>query len=167
MIFSSLQLNTPLGPMIAIGDHQALYLLEFVDRAKLERKVEQLRKRAKATIIPGSTPILQSIASELTDYFSGDLRQFETPVSFLGSDFQHGAWKALQQIPFGNTCSYAQMACSIGRKSAYRAVANANGANLLSIIVPCHRVINKDGKLGGYGGGLSRKEWLLMFESNC
>lgn len=97
-------------------------------------------------------------------YFSGKLRQFNTPTHLIGSPFQKKAWLALIDIPYGETRSYLQQAKVIGNPSAYRAVANANGANQLAIVVPCHRIINANGELGGYGGGVNRKQWLLEHE---
>ncbi|KTD61393.1 bifunctional transcriptional activator/DNA repair enzyme AdaA [Legionella spiritensis] len=157
-------LDTPLGPMIAVADDTALYLLEFVDRRGLEREVERLRVRTKSAIIPGSTTVITAIARELHDYFDGRLHTFNTPFCLLGSPFQKTVWEALRRIPFGTTCSYAELAENIGKPSAFRAVANANGANQLAIIIPCHRVINQSGALGGYGGGLVRKRWLIEHE---
>lgn len=157
-------IDTPLGPMIAVGDNQHLYLLEFVDRRGLELEVERLRIKIKAKIIPGTNKSLESIKKELEKYFNGKLINFKTPIFTIGSEFQKKVWQELQKIPPGETVSYAKLAKKIGNPKACRAVANANGANQLSIIIPCHRVINSDGKLGGYGGGLSRKEWLLNHE---
>jgi AraC family transcriptional regulator of adaptative response/methylated-DNA-[protein]-cysteine methyltransferase len=159
-------LDTKLGPMMAIADEDALYLLEFVDRRGLEREIERLRKRTKAAIIPGQTQPISSIESELNMYFDGKLKEFKTPVLCLGSLFQKRVWKELQKIPYGKTCSYADIATAIDKPSTVRAVANANGANQLAIIIPCHRVINTNGKLGGYGGGLSRKTWLINHEKD-
>jgi AraC family transcriptional regulator, regulatory protein of adaptative response / methylated-DNA-[protein]-cysteine methyltransferase len=157
-------LDTPLGPMIAIADEQALYLLEFVDRRGLEREVERLRQKIKSTIIPGSTQPISSIESELIQYFNGKLREFKTPLFFLGSPFQKCVWEELIKIPYGQTRSYLDLASAIGKPSAFRAVAQANGANQFAIIIPCHRVINTNGELGGYGGGLMRKKWLINHE---
>lgn len=157
-------LDTPLGPMIAIADEKALYLLEFVDRRGLEREIERLRKRTKSAIIPGSTPPIESIKEELQRYFEKELIEFKTPLCFLGSAFQKQVWDTLRQIPSGETRSYADIAEAIGRPLACRAVANANGANQLAIIIPCHRVITSDGKIGGYGGGIVRKQWLINHE---
>jgi AraC family transcriptional regulator of adaptative response/methylated-DNA-[protein]-cysteine methyltransferase len=159
-------IDTRLGPMIAIGDETALYLLEFVDRRGLEREVERLRKRTKSAIIPGVTEPIRSIESELTQYFDGKLTVFKTPVSLLGSPFQKSVWEQLMKIPPGETRSYSDIAVSLGKPSAYRAVAQANGANQLAIMIPCHRVINSNGDLGGYGGGLTRKNWLLHHEKH-
>ncbi|WP_028608732.1 bifunctional transcriptional activator/DNA repair enzyme AdaA [Paenibacillus harenae] len=157
-------LDTQLGPMIAIADEEALYLLEFVDRRGLEREVERLRLRTKSAIIPGHTAPIISIQSELEDYFNGKRFEFKTPLYLLGSSFQKEVWEQLKKIPPGQTSTYADVAAAIGRPSAYRAAAQANGANQLAIVIPCHRVINSNGEFGGYGGGLSRKRWLLQHE---
>jgi AraC family transcriptional regulator, regulatory protein of adaptative response / methylated-DNA-[protein]-cysteine methyltransferase len=157
-------LDTPLGPMVAIADDQMLYLLEFVDRRGLEREVERLRKRTKSAIIPGHTQPISSIERELRLYFAGELKEFKTPLYYLGSPFQKRVWEELKKIPLGETRSYAHIANAMGKPTAYRAVAQANGANQLCLIIPCHRVINTNGELGGYGGGLKRKEWLINHE---
>ncbi|ANY66697.1 cysteine methyltransferase [Paenibacillus sp. BIHB 4019] len=157
-------IDTRLGPMMAIGDEQHLYLLEFVDRRGLEREVERLRKRTKSAIIPGTTAAIQSIERELALYFDGKLTEFKTPLFLLGSPFQQSVWAQLVKIPPGETRSYSDIAAALGKPTAFRAVAQANGANQLAILIPCHRVINSNGELGGYGGGLSRKNWLLQHE---
>jgi AraC family transcriptional regulator of adaptative response/methylated-DNA-[protein]-cysteine methyltransferase len=158
-------IDTRLGPMIAIADETALYLLEFVDRRGLEREVERLRLRTKTAIIPGSTEPIRSIENELGRYFDGELTEFKTPLFLLGSPFQKEVWEQLTKIPPGRTSSYADIAAALGKPTAYRAVAQANGANQLAIVIPCHRVINSSGDLGGYGGGITRKQWLLNHES--
>lgn len=157
-------LDTLLGPMLAIADEQALYLLEFVDRRGLEREVERLRKKTKSAIIPGCTKPISVIKNELDQYFEGKLKEFKTPLFLLGSPFQKQVWEELKKIPPGETRSYSDIALAVGRPSAFRAVAQANGANQLALIIPCHRVINVNGELGGYGGGLIRKNWLLNHE---
>lgn len=157
-------LDTRLGPMLVVADETALYLLEFVDRRGLEREIERLRIRTRSAVVPGTTPPIQSIEKELARFFKDGTTAFNTPIKWLGSDFQTRVWKALVSIPPGETRSYADIAKAIGKPSAFRAVARANGANQLAIIVPCHRVINSDGGLGGYAGGLARKEWLIAHE---
>lgn len=157
-------LDTRLGPMIAIANEEALYLLEFVDRRGLEKEIERLRDRTKSAIIPGHTQPMASIEKELNQYFDGKLREFKTPLFLLGSPFQKRVWEELRKIPYGRTVSYSDLATSIGRPTAYRAVAQANGANQFAIIIPCHRVINTNGELGGYGGGITRKKWLITHE---
>lgn len=157
-------LDTRLGPLLAIADDDALHLLEFVDRRGLEREVERLRLRLKLAVIPGRTPVTGSIERELAHYFAGTLIRFQTPLARLGSPFQRAVWVELEKIPPGETRSYSDIAAAMGQPSALRAVAQANGANQLAIVIPCHRVINADGELGGYGGGLCRKQWLLAHE---
>ncbi len=157
-------IDTVLGPMIAIADDTSLYLLEFTMRRGLELEIERMRKKMNAAIIPGSNSILQQIAEELSAYFDGTLQSFQTPVAYIGSDFQETVWDHLRAIPYGETCSYADLARSIEKPSAFRAVARANGSNQLALIIPCHRVIGSDGSLTGYAGGLARKEWLITHE---
>lgn len=157
-------LDTPLGPMIAIANDEALYLLEFVDRRGLEREIERLRIKTKSAIIPGSSEAIDSIQKELQLYFEGKLKKFQTPLFLIGSPFQKHVWEELLKIPPGETRSYTEIAVMIGKPTAFRAAARANGANQFAIIIPCHRVINSNGELGGYGGGLPRKKWLINHE---
>ncbi len=157
-------LDTPLGPMVAIADEQALYLLEFVDRRGLEREIERLRQRQKAGIAPGRTAPIEQIERELAAYFAGRSMTFETPLARAGSPFQNAVWDALLTIPPGETWSYAELARAVGNPKAVRAAGTANGCNQLAIVIPCHRVINANGQLGGYAGGLPRKQWLLEHE---
>jgi len=157
-------LDTPLGPMLAVADDDALYLLEFVDRRGLERELERLRSKTKSAIIPGRTQPICQIEPELQAYFERKLKVFETPTVSLGSPFQKRVWEALKKIPFGATRTYTEIAVAVGRPSAVRAVAQANGANQLALLVPCHRVIGADGAPCGYGGGVTRKGWLLEHE---
>jgi AraC family transcriptional regulator of adaptative response/methylated-DNA-[protein]-cysteine methyltransferase len=158
-------LETKLGAMLVIADDQALYLLEFVDRRGLEREIERLRERLHIAIVPGRTSVIDMIEDELQAYFDGALREFKTPLVYLGSDFQQSVWNALCDIPYGETRSYKEQAISLKNEKGVRAVARANGQNQLAIIVPCHRVIGSDGQLTGYAGGLARKKWLLEHET--
>ncbi|MBA4749602.1 MAG: bifunctional transcriptional activator/DNA repair protein Ada [Alphaproteobacteria bacterium] len=164
LLLKAAWIDTPLGPMMAISDEDALYLLEFVDRRGLEREIERLRQKTKAAITPGKAPPLTSIEKELAAYFAGTLHEFKTPIYLMGSPFQKRVWAALQEIPWGQTRSYKEMALAIDHPLAVRAAASANGANQLALIIPCHRVINSGGELGGYGGGVVRKQWLLDHE---
>ena len=158
--------HTPLGEMVAIADEQLLYFLGFADYTDLDNALRRLKRHTKSTLAHGRTTPLQSIQKELKDYFAGCLSEFKTPLCLLGTPFQKQVWEALQKIPYGQTYAYAELAAAIGRPSAFRAVAQANGANPLSIVIPCHRVINTGGKLGGYSSGLDRKKWLLHLERN-
>jgi len=163
-MLKSFDLDTPLGPMLAISDEHELYLLEFVERRGLEREIENLRFKTKSVIIQARTEPINSIEKELKEYFEGGLKQFKTPIHLLGTPFQKLVWQELMRIPYGTTSSYATLANSIGKPPAFRAVANANGKNQLAIIIPCHRIINSNGDLGGYSGGIARKQWLIDHE---
>ena len=163
-ILKSSWLDTPLGPMLVISDEEALYLLEFVERRGLEKEIEKLRIKTKSAIIPGRTIPIDQIEQELARYFAGELKEFKTAIKMLGSDFQKKVWWELMNIPYGETRSYLEQAKLIGKPTAFRAVTNSNGANQLAIIIPCHRIINSNGDLGGYGGGVSRKEFLINLE---
>lgn len=156
---------TPLGPMIAGATDEALCFFEFSDRRRLERQLDRLRRRLDCVLVPGDTALLGDVAAEVDAYFAGDLRQFSIPLAAPGTDFQRTVWDELREIPYGETRSYADVARSIGRPTAVRAVARANGDNRLAIFIPCHRVVGSDGRLTGYGGGLWRKQHLLELES--
>jgi AraC family transcriptional regulator of adaptative response/methylated-DNA-[protein]-cysteine methyltransferase len=166
-ILNSAWLDTPLGSMLTISDKNSLYLLEFAEKHRLAKEIEHLRIKTKSTIIPGRTAITDSIEEELCSYFLGNLKAFKTPIHMLGSPFQKMVWQELMLIPYGETRSYLAQAETIKKPTAFRAVANANGANPLAIIIPCHRIINSNGKLGGYGGGIARKEWLINTEKQA
>ena len=160
MLLKKKWLTTPLDPMLAIGHDDALYLLEFESGKRLDSKL----KSFIATLEEGSCASIDSIEKELNAYFAGSLSQFKTPIKMCGTPFQMKVWQALLEIPHGETRSYKELAMMVGQPTAFRAVANANGRNPLAIIVPCHRVINADGRLGGYGGGIERKQALLNRE---
>jgi methylated-DNA-[protein]-cysteine S-methyltransferase len=115
----------------------------------------------------GHGGVLARAAAQLTEYFAGERRDFDLPLAPSGTEFQRAVWRALAEIPFGATCSYGDLARSLGRPSASRAVGAANGRNPISIILPCHRVIGASGELTGYGGGLPMKRWLLDHERGC
>lgn len=156
---------TPLGPMVAGATDDALCFFEFSDRRRLEKQLERLRARMQCVLVPGENEILTRVASEVASYFAGEQREFSIPLMAPGTEFQQSVWKALRDIPFGETRSYADVARAIGRPSAVRAVARANGDNRMAIFIPCHRVVGSDGTLTGYGGGLWRKQYLLDLES--
>ncbi len=158
-------IDTPLGTVTTLADEDHLYLLEYADRQGIERQVAHLCSRLKARVVPGRPLPIVKIESELEAYFNGTLRTFKTPLSDTGTPFQKKVWNTLVSIPLGETRSYLDVASAIDRPSAVRATASANGANPFAIIVPCHRVIRAGGGLGGYGGGLQRKRWLLDHEA--
>jgi AraC family transcriptional regulator, regulatory protein of adaptative response / methylated-DNA-[protein]-cysteine methyltransferase len=158
------RMPTPLGPMIAVATHDAVCLLEFADRRMLELQFRRVRKYFDAFFIPAMNPILETLAHQLEEYFAGELRRFTVPLDIPGTDFQRSVWTKLQQIPYGTTTSYRDIAVTLNVPSAVRAVARANGDNRIAIIIPCHRVIGSNGDLTGYGGGLWRKRRLLEIE---
>lgn len=157
--------ETPLGPMVAVANDDGLCLLEFCDRRALEREVKWVHRHWKAAILPGRNDHIESVWRELEEYFDGSRTTFQTPVVLLGSDFTVRVWRALLEIPAGETRSYAQIAEAAGSPGAVRAVGRANGSNRIAIVVPCHRVIRSDGSLCGYGGGVWRKHRLLDHEA--
>jgi len=158
------RIETPLGTMLALADDAGLRLLEFVDRRGLERELVMLRRRLKCAIVPGNHATLDIVARELAEYFAGKRLKFEVPIAPVGSDFQLRVWAELGRIPSGRTRSYTEMAERIGLANGRRAVARANGSNMLAVVIPCHRVIRADGDLCGYAGGVWRKQRLLDHE---
>ncbi len=157
-------INTPLGDMVAVSSVTHLYLLEFVDRKALPMELKKLRDATKQSIGIGHPEPTEQAEQELKAFFSGQSANFSTPLAFHGSEFSRMVWEELRQIPVGQTRSYTEIAQRIGRASAARAVARANGANQIALMVPCHRVIGADGSLTGYGGGLWRKQRLIEVE---
>lgn len=157
-------IETPIGLMVAGAVDEGLCLLEYCDRSSLERTYNTLRQQFGSAILPVSHPHLTTLKTELDDYFGGKRSAFSVPLALQGTPFQRMVWEELQRIPYGETIAYDELAHRIGQPTATRAVARANGTNRISIVVPCHRVIGKDGSLTGYGGGLWRKRLLLDLE---
>jgi AraC family transcriptional regulator, regulatory protein of adaptative response / methylated-DNA-[protein]-cysteine methyltransferase len=157
-------LETPLGPMVAAANDRGVCLLEFADRRGLEASYRDMRKRFDTAVLPGENGILKQLRRELAKYFDGGLRSFTVPVFLRGTDFQEKVWRELSKIPHGQTASYEEIAGRVGNLDAVRAVAGANGTNRICILIPCHRVIAKNGTLSGYGGGVWRKRLLLELE---
>lgn len=164
-------LETPLGPMLGAATAQGVCLLEFTDRRALSSELRDLSHRFGARFVPAEESAdlpavahLRQLSSELSGYFAGKIRGFGVALDTPGTDFEKRVWDELLKIPFGTTVSYGAVAARIGNPGASRAVGSANGRNRVAIVVPCHRVIQEDGSLGGYGGGLDRKRTLLDLE---
>jgi AraC family transcriptional regulator of adaptative response/methylated-DNA-[protein]-cysteine methyltransferase len=157
------EIDTPVGVLVAGATDEGLCLLEFRDREILETQVAKVRSRIGPTAA-GSHPIITTLNVQLAEYFHGRRREFALPLVFPGTPFQVKVWSALRAIPFGETISYEELARRVNVPEGQRAVGHANGQNPIAIVIPCHRVVNKDGKLGGYGGGLWRKRVLLGIE---
>jgi AraC family transcriptional regulator of adaptative response/methylated-DNA-[protein]-cysteine methyltransferase len=158
------RISTPLGQMIAGATEEGLCLLEFVDRKMLETQLKKLIQYYKGVLVPGNNRHIKKTADEIENYFNGKLKSFTVPLSVPGTEFQKRTWAELKKISYGQTLSYDELAKRTDNDKAVRAVANANGNNRIAIIIPCHRVIGKDGKLRGYGGGLWRKKFLIEHE---
>jgi AraC family transcriptional regulator of adaptative response/methylated-DNA-[protein]-cysteine methyltransferase len=161
------RLSTPLGPMLALAEERGLVLLEFEDRPALPRELLELRTRHGYAIVPGPHAHLDHAEACLRGYFAGSDGAFDVPLHTPGSDFDRAVWAALRDIPHGATCTYGALAARIGRTTAVRAVAAANGRNRVAILIPCHRVVGADGALVGYGGGQRRKARLLRIEGRA
>jgi AraC family transcriptional regulator of adaptative response/methylated-DNA-[protein]-cysteine methyltransferase len=157
-------IRSPLGPLVAGATADGICLLEFTDRRMFEAQLAILRKRFTMPLVPGTNTHLEQLETELEGYFADSLRGFSVPLVYPGTPFQERVWNALLAIPYGETRSYHDLARAVGNPKAVRAVGRANGLNRIAIVIPCHRVVNKNGELGGYGGGLRRKEYLLALE---
>jgi methylated-DNA-[protein]-cysteine S-methyltransferase len=150
------QIDSPVGPLLLVGDNRALREIRFVNGRR--------PPPADPHCTPNPVPFVEAI-HQLQSYFSGERQVFNLPLALEGTDFQLRVWRCLQTIPYGQTISYLQLAERIGIPKAVRAVGLANGANPVPIVIPCHRVIGSNGSLTGFGGGLPTKQKLLALES--
>ena len=158
-------IDSPLGRLLAAATDEGVCLLEYTDRRMLERNLKSMQRQLGLSVVPGNHRWLSLLKDELQAYFSSTLTKFSVPLSIRGTPFQEKVWHELRKIPHGTTISYEALAHRIGQPTAVRAVANANGQNRICILIPCHRVIGKNGTLTGYGGGLWRKKLLLDLET--
>jgi AraC family transcriptional regulator, regulatory protein of adaptative response / methylated-DNA-[protein]-cysteine methyltransferase len=158
-------IESPVGPLLAGATEDTVVLLEFSERRIFEEQLDTVRKRLKTSIVPGNNSVLDALRNQLGEYFARQRREFDLPLAYPGTAFQEKVWSSLLRIPYGETRSYLQLARTIGDAKATRAVGTANGMNRIAIVIPCHRVINANGELGGYGGGLWRKRILLDLEA--
>lgn len=156
-------LATPLGPLVVAATGEGICLLEFAEAERVRVQLEAVERRLGAAPA-GNGRLVAQLAAELDAYFAGTLRAFTVPVAAPGTPFQQRVWSALRAIPYGETRSYEQLARAVGVSRGQRAVGRANGMNPVAIVVPCHRVVNKSGALGGYAGQLWRKSALLDLE---
>ena len=151
--------------MYSAAVEEGICMLEFTDRKMLETEFKDLAKSLNATIVQGENPHFITLEKELKEYFEGNRIVFTVPLSPVGTDFQKSVWEVLLKIPYGETWTYRKQSEVLGDAKKVRAVANANGMNKISIIIPCHRVIGSNGTLTGYGGGIWRKQKLLELEN--
>lgn len=152
-------LETPIGTLLIAGDDEAVRRIEFPKNGKPARSEAGWRESSRG-------PIAEAVR-QLREYFAGKREQFDLPLLPEGTEFQRGVWRRLQEIPYGETISYGELAKRVGNPKASRAVGAANGQNPIPIVIPCHRVIGANGKLTGFGGGLPIKEALLTLESKA
>ncbi|MFA6540959.1 MAG: methylated-DNA--[protein]-cysteine S-methyltransferase, partial [Bacteroidota bacterium] len=142
-------IESPFGPLVAAATSTGICLLEFTDRRMLDHQFKRLRRYFHCAIVPGENDHLRQLKKELKEYFAGKRKLFSVKVVFPGSPFEQKVWNALLKIPAGTTASYHDVARMIGAPQSSRAVGRANGMNRIAIVIPCHRVINKNGELGG------------------
>jgi AraC family transcriptional regulator of adaptative response/methylated-DNA-[protein]-cysteine methyltransferase len=156
--------STPLGPMVLGATSSALCLAEFTTRRMLARQFDIVRRRFACALLPGRNAMIRQAERELFEYFAGTRTRFDVAVATPGTPFQERVWRSVASIEYGHTRSYESIAREARRPGACRAVGTANGMNRIAIVIPCHRVVNKNGRLGGYGGGRWRKQALLDLE---
>lgn len=164
MMIKTTNIKTPLGEMIAGATDEGICLLEFIDRRMINTEFRDLERLLKSSFGEGENEHLINLLIQLNEYFRGVRKIFSVSLVTPGTQFQKAVWNELITIPFGTTRTYQEQAVALNRPDSVRAVANANGMNRVSIVIPCHRVIGSDGNLTGYGGGLKRKRWLLDHE---
>jgi len=158
------KISTQVGSMIIGANDDGIYLFDYEYRKMLPKIQQRITNHSGKDFIEGYHPLHDLLQAQLDDYFIGTRTSFELPLQLSGSPFQVKVWELLLTIPYGETRSYKQQALSFGDEKAIRAIASANGANCLAIIVPCHRVVGADNSLTGYAGGLPSKKWLLEHE---
>jgi len=158
--------KTPVGEIILGSYDEKLCLADWRYRKMRESIDSRLQKGLNAEYVEEDTEVLKEARKQFTEYFDHKRQSFDIPLLMVGTDFQRSVWDGLMQIPFGMTASYLELAKNIGNEKAVRAVASANGANAISILIPCHRIIGSNGDLVGYAGGLPAKKKLLELESN-
>lgn len=162
----TLRYPAPCGEMILGSYGDKLCLCNWVEEKHPGRVDKRLRTLLKAGYEEAPSPVIEEAVRQLDEYFRKERTVFDVPLLFAGRDFQERVWRLLLDIPYGQTISYGEMARRLGMPTAVRAVANANGANALSIFVPCHRVIGSNRSLTGYGGGIEAKKFLLELEKS-
>lgn len=157
-------IKTPLGMMRMGATDEGICLFDFQYRKSIDSIMTRIENLTQQKFQEADHPHFKVLEAQITEYFTGQRKDFDLPLHLVGSPFQVSVWEALLQIPYGETRSYKQQSIAVGDEKAIRAVASANGENGIAIIVPCHRVIGSNGSLTGYGGGLPKKKWLLDLE---
>ncbi len=163
-VVNVLRFSSPIGSIIACASQDGLCFLGFTGQKRIEKHFSEIQKQLNAIILPGKNIHLTKAKKEINEFFDGKRKEFSVALDIIGTDFRKKVWNGLRHVPYGTVMSYKEQATILNMPKAVRAVASANGANKISIIIPCHRVIASNGNLTGYAGGLHRKNWLLNFE---
>lgn len=164
MFISITSYHSPVGELILGEFNKKLCICDWKYRKQRNQIDARITKELTAVFEENDTPLLRKTKKQLDEYFAKKRTTFDLPLLTIGTDFQKKVWEELQEIPFGETLSYLELSQKLGDEKAIRAVASANGANAISIIIPCHRIIGADGSLTGYAGGLNAKKKLLQLE---
>ncbi len=164
-VINVLRFSSPIGSIIACATEKGLCFFGFVGQKNIEKHFIEIKKRFNAIILPGENPHLTKARKEINEYFDGNRQKFTVSLDIVGTDFRIKVWNSLSNVPYGKTISYKEQAVILKNSKAVRAIAAANGANKISIIIPCHRIIGANGSLTGYAGGLHKKKWLLNLEN--
>ena len=158
--------KSPVGELLLGSYNGKLCLLDFKYRRMRTTIDKRLQVGLIAEYLEKSSEVIEQTITQLKEYFDGERKSFDIPLLTIGTDFQKSVWQGLLKIPYGTTASYLELSRNIGNEKAVRAVASANGANAIGILIPCHRIIGSNGDLVGYAGGLPAKKKLLELESN-
>lgn len=159
------KIESPVGALNVAATEDGICWVDFADKSTADKRFVSFAKKLKAPITQNNNLHIDELETQLKEYFEGKRKEFTVALVIEGTPFQKEVWAALQAIPYGSTRSYKEQSTAIGMPKAVRAVANANGRNPISIVIPCHRVIGSNGTLTGYGGGLWRKKFLLELET--
>ncbi len=166
-VIETYRYESPCGEMLLGSLDGRLCLCDWEEKLHMGAVEQRLKRLLKADYVCRQSDVVKLAEMQLDEYFDGRRRSFSLPLLFVGTAFQKTVWRKLLEIPYGTAISYGVLAAMVGNAKAVRAVALANGANALSIVVPCHRVVGSDGSLVGYGGGLAAKQFLLELEKSA
>lgn len=156
------RITTPVGPMYIAADKHGICMLEFVDRKSIENEILKIQKIRQAPILIGQNNHIKEAEKQIVKYFEGKLKYFTLSISYIGNKREIDYWEKIKQIPYGETKTYSQLAKEMGL--SFQKIRKLNGLNKIAILIPCHRLIEEDGNLLGYGGGIERKKWMLNLE---
>jgi len=158
--------KSPIGELL-LGSYEGKLCLADMKYRKMRTTIDaRIQQGLKAKYVEEGSEVIAETIKQMEEYFAGERRDFDIPLLMVGTDFQKSVWEGLMRIPYGATASYLELARNIGHEKAVRAVASANGANAIAILIPCHRIIGSNGELVGYAGGLPAKKKLLELENN-